>query len=239
MMKVKKLKKALRVPYRKKVKLYRKENACKNTSSFSTHRSRKRYNPQIVYLLSNRLEIIAPYRLVTSKAKARIYKFEGVLRNIKLMELFRNFELYEKANNLTLKIEEEHRAKTFKKDGNNKTTNISFDKEVVEYLKISGFRNGTKTVTQNGTENGTNNEIANGTENGTKNEAANGTENFYLIEKELIQLIKLNPRISLDEMAKHTKKPRRSIARIIKKSEFINHVGSAKGGYWEIANINK
>lgn len=64
---------------------------------------------------------------------------------------------------------------------------------------------------------------------GTVNGTANGT----------VKLIKLNPRITLDELALKLNKSRRTISRVIKNLQLdgvISRIGSDKTGYWQINN---
>ncbi len=50
----------------------------------------------------------------------------------------------------------------------------------------------------------------------------------------IIDAIKINPKISLDELAELIGKSKRTIQRIIKNSEQIKRIGPDKGGHWEI-----
>lgn len=71
------------------------------------------------------------------------------------------------------------------------------------------------------------NKSANGTENGTKN----GTENV------IINILKLTPDITQNEISKQTSIPLRTVKRIIqqlKEKDIIERVGSDRKGYWKI-----
>lgn len=50
----------------------------------------------------------------------------------------------------------------------------------------------------------------------------------------IIDAIRLNPKISLDELASLIGKSKRTIQRIIKNSNQIKRIGPDKGGHWEI-----
>ncbi|NTW33065.1 MAG: Fic family protein [Bacteroidetes bacterium] len=66
------------------------------------------------------------------------------------------------------------------------------------------------------------------------NDTANGTVN------DTVNLIKANPKITMDELAQKINKSRRTITRIIKKLQedgIISRIGSDKTGYWEVKRI--
>ena len=59
----------------------------------------------------------------------------------------------------------------------------------------------------------------------------NGTVN------DTVKLIRLNPKITLEELADQLNKSRRTISRIIKKLQddgIISRIGSDKAGYWQV-----
>lgn len=54
-----------------------------------------------------------------------------------------------------------------------------------------------------------------------------------------VNLLKANPKITLDELALKLGKSRRTVTRIIKKLQeenIISRIGSDKTGYWEVKN---
>ena len=52
----------------------------------------------------------------------------------------------------------------------------------------------------------------------------------------IIDAIRLNPKISLDELASLIGKSKRTIQRIVKNSDRIKRIGPDKGGHWEIVD---
>ena len=76
-------------------------------------------------------------------------------------------------------------------------------------------------------------------ENGVKNGAKNGVKNGVIKEKEKFVYIamKENPEITIAEIVKKTRIPKRTVERIIarlKEKNLISRDGSKKGGYWEV-----
>lgn len=66
---------------------------------------------------------------------------------------------------------------------------------------------------------------------GTVNDTVNGT----------VKLIRLNPKITLEELAEKLNKSRRTISRTIKKLQedgIISRIGSDKSGYWQVTLNN-
>lgn len=71
----------------------------------------------------------------------------------------------------------------------------------------------------------------------TKNVTSFDTKPNKLLD-EIIELIKKNPKISTNEMARILGKSRMTIARAIKKSNTIKFVGKTSAGHWEITEEN-
>lgn len=59
------------------------------------------------------------------------------------------------------------------------------------------------------------------------------------LQKNIIELIKRNPKITRKEMSALLGKSLSTIFRILKNSPHIKYVGSSKNGHWEIAEDKK
>lgn len=78
---------------------------------------------------------------------------------------------------------------------------------------------------------------------GTVNDIVNANKNdtVNLNTKKILNLIKTNPKITIDDLSQKLKKSRRTITRLIKKLQedgIISRVGSDKTGHWEVKLVN-
>lgn len=67
----------------------------------------------------------------------------------------------------------------------------------------------------------------------------NYRKNKDALKNKVVDLIKNNPTITIINSAKAVNDSKSTIERIIKSSENIKHIGSTKGGHWEIREIKK
>ena len=72
-----------------------------------------------------------------------------------------------------------------------------------------------------------------------KEDRNNYRKNKDALKNKVVGLIKNNPTITIINSAKAVNDSKSTIERIIKSSENIKHIGSTKGGHWEIREIKK
>lgn len=72
----------------------------------------------------------------------------------------------------------------------------------------------------------------------SQSESQNETQKAEL-QKNIIELIKRNPKITRKEMSALLGKSLSTIFRILKNNPHIKYVGSSKNGHWEIAEDKK
>ncbi len=192
-----------------------------------------------VYIFSDRIEIISHGGLPNGQTKEMFFKGVSTPRNKELMRILSDLNYVEQTGQKIPDVVKLYGKEIFEINKEYINVVLPFDKDVLASKNNQNDATINETIKQNGTINATKNETIK--QNETKNATINATINLDEVDKDILDVIKKFPKITLDEIAIKLGKHRSTILRhlfFLKENNIIIRRGSRKKGYWEVIDEN-
>ena len=200
-------KSTIKVPQRVDKKLFNMNALREAFINAIAHTKWTEFNPPQIQIFSNRIEIISTGKPIKDLSKEDFFKGISKQRNPELMRILHDLEFVEQTGFGVPTIVNAYGTSAFEFMDNFIKVTIPFDEEVMAMIGDNSVENVPENVPEN-----------------------------VLDEEKIINLIKIKPTCTREEMAKAIGKSVKTVQRLIKASGRIRRVGGDKGGHWEVLN---